>query len=478
LVLTYNSGVHVMDDTIVAVSSPAGRSARGLLRLSGPDAVGVVERMAGGGGVLGGPVRVAIGVRLDLGGRFLTALATVYAGPASFTGQDVVEVCLPGNPAVLDRVLHRAIAQGARLAEPGEFTFRAFEMGKIDLTQAEGIAGMIGATNDAQLAASRVLTSGALGQRARGLVDRVSTLLALVEAGIDFTDQDDVVPIAPVRLFKELSEVRDELAKLIAGSRSWGQLDAPARVVLVGMPSAGKSTLFNRLLGRSRSVISPEPGTTRDVIQEPMTLVMDSGQPVQVMLVDVAGLDDPAGWIDRQAQEAAREAIALADLALVLMDPTQDARVQPGPDRLPAGVPWVMVRTKADVARRPLRAGEGPAGEQETAEEHLVVSAQTGEGIEALKGLLVKRLGDRGVSLTGETLVLQARHEGCLKGALSALDLAVERAGVDKTRRQLGRPELIAQACRVSLDHLGALGGVMTPDDVLGKVFSTFCIGK
>ncbi len=457
--------MHVIDDTIVAVSSPAGRSARGILRVSGPDALGVAGRMAGRPRLVGLPGRVAVGVSLVLGAKRMPALATVYQSPSSFTGQDVVELLLPGNPGVLERALHSAIAHGARMAEPGEFTYRAFQTGKIDLTQAEGIAGAIGATNDAQLAAARVLTSGVLGQTARGLVDRVSTLLALVEAGIDFTDQDDVVPIAPARLYKELCGVRDDLAGLLNNSRAWGQVDAPAKVVLVGMPSAGKSTLFNRLLGRTRSVISATPGTTRDVIEEPLTLVTQTGQPVQVMLVDVAGLDDPAGWIDRQAQQAAAMAIAEADLALVLIDPTQARETQPGPDRLPAGVPWALVMTKADCV--PGAAGEG-----------LAVSAHTGQGMDLLREMLAQRLGDRAVSLTGETLVLRPRHEACLRKALDGLERAVERAEKDKAARQLGRPELIAQGCRVCLDHLGELGGAMTPDDVLGKVFSTFCIGK
>jgi tRNA modification GTPase len=498
--------VHVIDDTIVAVSSPAGRSARGILRLSGPGVRGVLERVVVGGaeGIFRN-ARVAVGVKIKVEGirdkgevrsAVVAALVTFYAGPASFTGQDVAEILLPGNPALLERVLLGVIAQGegTRLAEPGEFTYRAFQTGKIDLTQAEGIAGMIGATNDAQLEASRVLTSGALGQRARALVDRASTYLALVEAGIDFTDQDDVVPIPPARLYEGLTAVREELKGLVVNSRTWGQVDAPARVVLVGMPSAGKSTLFNRMLGRSRSVISATAGTTRDVIEEPMTLVLATGQPVQVMLVDIAGLDDPAGWIDRQAQEAASRAIEGADLVLLLRDPTKPREIQPGPQRLPEGLPWVGVMTKADLMRRPRRSGTGRSGEVESGAEHphpspppegegvgaemLAVSAQSGEGVERLKELLALRLADRAVSLTGEALVLQPRHEACLRGALASLERAVERLEESREARQLKSPELIAQALRRCLDRLGELGGVMTPDDVLGKVFSTFCIGK
>ncbi len=487
--------MHVIDDTIVAVSSAPGRAARGILRFSGPGVLEVVGKMVVGG--LGGLVaREALGVRIWIGQRqeqdtglvgirpvapgrlAVSALLTFYAGPASFTGQDVAEVLLPGNPGLLDRVLQKAIASGARLAEPGEFTYRAFQTGKIDLTQAEGIAGMIGATNDAQLEASRVLTSGALGQTAKALVEKMVTYLSLVEAGIDFTDQEDVVPIAPRRLWEGLEGVRLELEELLRNSRAWGQVDAPARVVLVGMPSAGKSTLFNRLLGRSRSVISPTAGTTRDVIEEPMTLVLSTGQPVQVMLVDIAGLDDPAGWIDRQAQAAASRAIAGADLVLLLHDPTQAGGMQPGAERLPAGVPWVGVTTKADVAQTPRKGGDRSAGEQESRGEALCVSAQTGEGIEALKALLAVRLADRAVSLTGQALVLQPRHEACLRGALASLEQALERLEGDREARQLRRPELIAQGLRTCLDRLGELGGVMTPDDVLGKVFSTFCIGK
>ncbi|MEM1099723.1 MAG: GTPase [Planctomycetota bacterium] len=234
-------------DTIAAVSSPPGRSLRGLIRLSGPDAFAITERLVQTVGV-DDQAHVVRHVRLIDSNT--PGLLTTFPGPRSYTGDDTAELQLPGHPALLERVLRQAFALGARSAEPGEFTFRAWQNGKLDLLEAEGIAALIAARSDAQLAAARSLHQRDLGHVADQLAATLTDALALVEAGIDFTDQEDVVPIPPDALHAKLETLAAQLDELLRGARSWSALEALPRVVLAGPPSVGKSTLFNALLGR------------------------------------------------------------------------------------------------------------------------------------------------------------------------------------------------------------------------------------
>ncbi len=439
-----------MSDTIVAISSPPGRSIRGLLRFSGPHTRTILTRL----------------LRLQpddprLKGHTLSSarlhrpaipvLAAFFQAPRSYTGEDAAELQLPGHPALLDRVLHQAIDHGARLAEPGEFTFRAYTAGRLDLTQAEGVAATIAACSDAQLHAAAMLREGKLGRFAADLVDRLGSRLALVEAGIDFVDQEDVVPIPPGELDAALKPLETQLADLLRRARSWGAIEALPRVVLVGPPSSGKSTLFNALLSRDRAVIHAAPGTTRDAIAEPLTLIDDHGRPVEVMLVDIAGLDRADALLDRQAQQAARDAIARADLVL---------RIQT--DRSFAA-PTLDIAAKADL--------------HDTGDD-LCVSAHTGHNLDKLRSAIVHAVGSRAVSVAADSLALQPRHESALRAALESVREARRLLGPQLAAQAIDHVELIAGRLRAALDDLAGLGGQLTPDDVIGRVFATFCIGK
>lgn len=452
-------------ETIVAVSSPPGRSPRGLIRIAGPAALGVLDTLVnadpGRGEERGLPERTLTPVRLK--SPPIPALLLLFRAPRSYTGDDLAELQVPGHPALLDRLLHQAIHAGARLAEPGEFTFRAFTAGKLDLTEAEGVAATIAATSDGQLRAAAMLRAGQLGRFAEKAVDALGTQLALVEAGIDFTDQEDVVPITPGALDANLAAVEAELASLLSRSRSWSALEALPRVVLVGPPSAGKSTLFNALLGRRRAVISPTPGTTRDVLAEPLRLTNRSGQPFEVMLVDIAGLDEPSAALDREAQAAARRAIDAADLVLSIVDPLT-AATAPNPASTVDTKGTLKVATKADLRR---------VGDADVS-----VSAITGEGLDRLRELIADRLGDAGVSLGGESLALQPRHETALRHALDHVRHARATLAPQRRAHAIDRVELVAGSLRAALDELAGLGGRLTPDDVIGRVFATFCVGK
>jgi tRNA modification GTPase len=429
-------------DTIVAASSPPGRSYRGLVRLSGERAIAVTAAL----GIESHPRQLAAS-RLRIGSdATLPVLCATFRGPASYTGQDMAELQMPGNPALLDRVVHACIDHGARLAEPGEFTCRAYLAGKLDLPQAEGVAATIAATSDGQLEAARLLREGRLGTLTHELVDQLADALALVEAGIDFTDEEDVVAIEPAQLAERIDAAVARIDHLMAHSRSWGALESLPRVVLVGAPSTGKSTLLNALLGRNRAVISPIAGTTRDVIAEPLCLERD----VEVMLVDIAGLDRPQTALDHDVQAHAHTAIERADLLLHLDDGEHP------PQQVPVTRATVLrVRSKADRG--------APATDCDVA-----VSAMTGQGLTELRKAIARRVGDRAVSIGADLLALQPRHESALRAARAHLVAA----------RAAGEAELVAATLRSALDELVMLGGRMTPDDVIGRIFARFCIGK
>jgi tRNA modification GTPase len=449
------------------------------MRLSGPQSGPILGQLVEAPQPPPAP-RTLTPCRLHLGAPDLTlpALCATFPAPHSYTGQDMAELQVPGHPALLDRVVHAAVTLGARPAEPGEFTFRAFLAGKLDLLQAEGIAATIAAVSDSQLQAATLLRAGRLGGLAAELVEALADALALVEAGIDFVDQDDVVPIAPAALAQRLTAVAAKLDDLLTHSRAWGALDALPRAVLVGPPNAGKSTLFNALLARRRALTGPIPGTTRDILAEPLTLPV-AGREAEVLLVDIAGLDQPATALDSQVQAAARSAIARADLILEIHDgsrPAAPPAVGPPAVVPPAACPPVSaspptltVLAKAD-ARDP-RAPLPPGA--------ILVSAHTGRGLPELRTALAQLLADRAVGVNAQMLALQPRHEQALRAAADHLARArAWLAALPPRHRTLAGAELVAAALRGALDSLACLGGAMTPDRVLGRIFATFCIGK
>ncbi len=445
--------------------------------------------------------------RLNVDNLELPLLLLCFRGPRSYTGEDCVELQFPGNPVLLERVVDGLIDSAqrrgivARRAEPGEFTARAFFNAKLSLTEAEGVAATISAQSDAQLRAAGLLRRGALGSLAAALADELASALALVEAGIDFTDQEDVVAIGPSVLHGRLRSLHDRVTAQLDRAVPTEQLESIPWVVLTGEPNAGKSTLFNALLGRERAVVSGVAGTTRDVLAEPLTIDTGHG-PAEVMLVDLAGADTGASVLNRKMQSVARNAMDRAELVLrcVPVDSevgsdlpgatgslSASARVQSSPrDEL-------VVRTKADVACDDLEGrtdaqgatgpgAPGPVAPGVTAVEPrtdvLTVSAKTGEGLDDLRRVIGDRLRDRAVSLAADALALQPRHESALRSAQQNLSESIALVEPSRKERAVPNPELVAAAMRAALDDLGALAGDITPDDVLGRVFSTFCVGK
>ncbi len=427
--------------TIVAVASPPGHGLRGIVRLSGSASLGICGLSSG--------LRAGV-VPCLLPWNGARALAVVSRAPRSFTGEDCVELLLPGHPALLDETVRACIERGARAAEPGEYAARSWLHGKRSIDEAEGIAMAIAATSDAQLRAAQRLQRGEAARAVDAVRDGVASLLALVEAGIDFTDQEDVVAIGGRALVERLGPMISDLRTLHATPVA-GAIERPMPwVVLVGPPNAGKSSLFNALLGLERTVASPQAGTTRDAVPEPMSV---GGQ--DVMLVDAPGIESPRTALDAAMQEQARQAISRASIIV---------RCVPPGDALPAALSHeLLVLTKMD------EGGSAPLGA-------IATSAHRRSGLDALRAELAMRLGSSVANESAEGAALLPRHRAAIDAAIGELDAAATRAreGGDS----LPDAEIVAAHLRAGLDALGSIGGSITPDDVIGLVFARFCVGK
>lgn len=476
-------------DTIAAISSPPAPSARIVVRLSGPRSAEIARQLGAqiqdgrnSSGVY--PSRLKLGrfggtgvspvlagkthgqdARATLGSMQIPVLIYFFPAPHSYTGEEIVELHAPGNPLVARMLLEELLACGARAADAGEFTARAYFAGKIDLTQAEGVAAAIHAHGAAELNASRQLLAGELTRRLNPLCDLTAETLALVEAGIDFVEEGISFLPAP-ELRRRIDQIDSALEQLVKESARFERITHEPVVVLAGRPNAGKSTLLNALAGRTRAVVSASSGTTRDAIWAPVTLLRGV-----VRVTDVAGIDglqarvensSEIEFIERQMHFQALKAITTADVVVLVVD-SMDKR----PTLTLSQLPDLIVRSKADLIPR----GDTPALSASTlgeGEPVVTVSAHTGEGIEQFMRAL-----DRlcfGESTAGAALTLNARHLQAISESRSALHRA--RACMDEGM------ELLASELREALDALGRISGQITPDDLLGRIFSSFCIGK
>ncbi|HVU65233.1 MAG TPA: GTPase [Phycisphaerales bacterium] len=446
-------------DTIVALASGIGRSDRALVRLSGRHVQEIVGRLCADRAPTEG-IRAAV-LRLgdDVTELGMPCLVSLWISPRSYTGEDAAEILLPGNPVLVGRVIGRLRQiPGVREAEPGEFSARAYLNGRMSVEQAEGVAALIGARTDEQLRAARSLRSGEAGARYRAWADEAATLLALVEAGIDFTDQEDVVAIGPEALASRIGALIGSIENSLGSGAGSERSSGLARVVLAGRPNSGKSTLFNALLGRRRAITSHVAGTTRDAIVEDVDLSRDVPCGPRIELVDLAGLDEGGDEIDRASQERAGEEVAGAD-AVVLCDPSGRFDVEVPGD---AHRPIVRVRTKADV----------PIGHSTSAS--VEVCALDGWNL----GVLRRAIADAATAARGSGAWLIPRHRRTLGSAAEALARARSSVRSGRGSGALPNPELVASHLREATDRLGELVGRISPDDVIGRIFATFCVGK
>lgn len=458
------------DDTIVAVSSPPGPGVRGIVRISGPATADLVARLFRGDGR--GATWTATAACWRAGqwlmrGAELSVSIGYFPAPRSYTGEDIAEVHCLGAPAILGMIVESCLAAGARRAEPGEFSARALLSGRMDFSQIHGVAGMIAARSDEQLRAAERLLHGSLGREALAAREDLADLLSLVEGAMDFADEP-IEFIPGPDLIRRLRRIRDGLAAtLAAGSRvqHWGELP---RVVLCGLPNAGKSSLLNRLTGMDRAICTAIAGTTRDAISAPLRLPEG-----ECLLTDIAGLDDAVSELDRRARAAAHGAIEGADLLLAVFDASLGLpRLDASPHRR---CPTVAVANKCDLLgddeRSRLRAELS-----QTAAAGCLVSAATGEGCEDLVRRMGLALADRPAATMDSAIALMAEHRQALGRALDAIDRASALAA--GATDVLAEADLVAAELHEAAEALGTLVGEEDTEAMLGRIFARFCVGK
>ncbi len=438
------------DQTIFALSSGRAPSAIAIIRVSGPQTRAAVERLCG---QLPSP-RLAQFVTLhDLDGSAIDESVTLwFPGPNSATGEDVAEFHVHGGRAVIAAMFDALGAiDGFRPAEPGEFTRRAFENGKLDLTEAEGLDDLIHADTDRQRRQALRHLKGLLGARAETWRQQIIEASALVEAGIDFSDEGDVSAELVAPALKKIAALKSEIEETLISSAQSERLREGLTVAIAGPPNAGKSTLLNRLARREAAIVSPHAGTTRDVIEVHLDL---DGYPVTV--IDTAGVRETHDPVEQEGVRRARDRARTSDLVLWLVDANGKAAPSPVSDGDHAPV-WT-VRNKVDLIGS--KNGEGAQFD---------ISASRGDGVSELIGALVSYAQDYFGS--GEmALVSRARHRTLLQETVAALD----RAG-----RSAGRgDEILAEELRIAIHSLGRLTGRVDVEDILDVIFREFCIGK
>ena len=452
----------VAPETIAAIATPPGRGGIGVVRVSGAN----LDALIGGivGRALAPRVATFATFRDAQGAPLDTGLALSFPAPASYTGETVLELQCHGSPAGLRLVLARCLELGARIAEPGEFTRRAFLNGKLDLAQAESVADLIdAATTTAARAAARSLT-GEFSRAVHGLVAALVELRMYTEATLDFPDED-IEFLRHGDVAGKLAALRARLTELLARAQTGAKLREGLTVVLVGRPNVGKSSLLNRLVRAEAAIVTPVAGTTRDTVERPVEL---AGMPLTI--VDTAGLRETADEVERHGIARTWDAVARADLALVLVDARDAADVLPPEDRallarLPAALPRLVVHNKSDLA------GIAPHVERRDGVPHVWVSALSGAGVDALEREVCAVAGVE--SATEDTFLARTRHVVALRAAATHLASAAVHVG-----RVAPPVELFAEELREAQDALSAITGQFTADDLLGEIFSRFCIGK
>lgn len=444
-------------DTIAAVATPPGLGAVGMVRISGPLVGQIADSVLG---VRPRPRIATLTTFRDADGAAIDqGIALYFPAPRSFTGEDVLELQGHGGPVVMDRLLHRVLAAGARLARPGEFSERAFVNGKIDLAQAEAIADLIeSATATAARLAARTL-AGVLSRRVANLVERLIHLRTFIEAALDFPDED-IDLLSDRQVLAQVERLIDETRGLIASARQGQLVREGLQVVIAGPPNAGKSSLLNALCGTDRAIVTAVPGTTRDPLREAIEI---DGMPLH--LIDTAGLRQSADPIEQEGIRRARQQIEQADQVLWVFDGLADPEHRATAEvELPANIAVTFVRNKVDLTGIKAGRRETPEGIE------IAVCALTGAGLDALRAHLKAVAGFRGPD--GGEFLARRRHLDALERTFSHLEQA------QITLAATGAAELVAEDLRQAQQTLGEITGEFTSEDLLGRIFSGFCIGK
>jgi tRNA modification GTPase len=460
-------------DTIVAPATPLGRGALSIVRLSGPRAHEIARRVCGRF-----PSRPRQAVLTEMhetaGATLDQAVVLRYDAPASFTGEDCVEFSTHGGVLVPTTVVAALIAEGARLAEPGEFTRRALLNGKLDVLQAEATADLIAAGSRAAQRAALHQLDGSLSRRIAALRDSVIEIEALIAYDIDFPEEDDG-PIPPERILAALDDLEERLKALLATAKSGELVREGALVVLAGKPNVGKSSLFNALLGRSRAIVTPVPGTTRDALEA----VVDA-EPWPIRLVDTAGLREATDLVERLGIEVSESYVRRAAIVLCCGENAESLHEVVGAvrrilerDTERAPCPLILVLTKCDL-EPPVGAELSALGAELAAAASLAASAETGAGIQSLLKSIGDVLGrEAGTPELDAPMLTQARHQAGVARALAEL-LDFRRAW-----REAALPATVAAVhLHASAEALRDLIGGIDTEQILDEVFRRFCVGK
>ncbi len=475
-----------LDDTIVAIATPTGRGGIGVVRLAGPEARAIARPMLRHGRELEPGRAVRCDLVGDLDGdegrtRIDEVVVTYFAKPHSYTTDDIVEISAHGSPVVLRHIVEQALARGARLAEPGEFTMRAFLNGRLDLTQAEAVRDLIDSQTLFQAKVAAQQLEGALSNRLKPIKQKLVDLIALLEAGIDFAE-DDVAVAADAAILDRIAQVRTPLVQL-AATFTYGKIvHQGLTLAIVGRPNVGKSSLFNRLVERERAIVTAQPGTTRDLVSETVAI---GGIPVE--LVDTAGIRRALDEAESIGIRKSMEALADADLVLVVLDKTQPLSDED--DELltqVSGRPAIVVENKCDLARA---GGSGSALDTAwTAEsgtsprmpprmpppmpQHISTSAATGEGIADLRAAILRHVAGDSSALTESGFLTSVRHQKLVNDALASLDAATNAVAARVPH------EMLLLDLYGAVRPLDEITGATTTDDILNLIFGSFCIGK
>jgi len=490
-----------LDDTIVAIATPPGRGGIGVIRIAGPEARSIVSPMLRlkhdlepGRAIFGEliePCNEGSSARLeadrgsdtarkkqraeelaphglalhnpalhDRDQRIDDVVVTYFAKPHSYTTDDIIEISAHGSPVVLAHVVELVLARGARLAEPGEFTMRAFLNGRIDLTQAEAVRDLIESQTLFQAKVAAQQLDGALSRRLQPIKQKLVELIAVLEAGIDFAE-DDVSVLAADQILEHVAAVRAPLEEL-AASFAYGKLvHEGLTLAIVGRPNVGKSSLFNRLVESDRAIVTATPGTTRDLVTETVAI-----EGIPVKLVDTAGIRCALDEAESIGIRKSKEALADADLVLVVLDSSETV----GPEdlqllELVAQRPAILVENKSDKASSQFLVPSSQLS-------RVSVSALTAEGIPELRAQILRQVGGDFQRNTENGLLTNARHRGLVRDSLAGLD-----ATVSAVREKIPH-EMVLLDLYSALRPLDEITGATTNDDILNLIFSRFCIGK
>jgi tRNA modification GTPase len=437
-----------LKDTIAAISTPPGRGGIGVIRISGADALAIARKILR----MYGDLQPRVATLAELPDADPHVLVTWFAGPRSYTAEDVVEISCHGSPVILRHALEKACIAGARLAEPGEFTLRAFINGRIDLPRAEAIRDLIDATTLYQAKVAAQQAEGSVSRRLKPVKDQLVELIALLEAGIDFAEDD--ISVAPAEeIVRRIALIETPISALI-GSFAYGKLVHEGfTLAIVGRPNVGKSSLFNRLLEQDRAIVTAIPGTTRDLVSETASL---DGIPVK--FVDTAGIREGQDLVESLGIERSYQAMADADLTLVVVDVSA-----------PLGEEDRTLIERAQ-GKRLVAGNKCDLGI--ASPDSLPVSALTGQGVDELRRTILDTLAPRGRIEQEGGFITSLRHEQLLRESREALDQA-------RNATTLGIPhEMLLLDFYGALRPLDAITGATTADDILNRIFSTFCIGK